>query len=412
MNNYSTAKLTQEENTFSVPPKNMKDIFVGVGSTEGGETTAIVLQPYDIGIPAYLELILSHDSNTIQKYLKYIPYNPALTDATLACAYLRLRSVADEITYKTAFEHYASTRPAETPFFWKKIPFRMRLEIYSKVGYRFNQTRLFDDKALKSLLHETMRLRYDKYGLFAFTKQFMLSDIRWKPEYQILMHNCVSSIKSSQSSYIYYGGETPCETSQLMILQLNYFMTQFSTADQIRIWQRTPTKTLEIYRALDWSKISPMRPCHSVMDDSLIKILLNYGKLYDYTTPFTNYVIDSGNITLFTQSCQIPEFIISLYKILDHNYIRDVILTNGIRIKLTVDVRNHIPPDHYTIFQNSLVLTPVSSLGSHAECPVCLESLGELYCKTPCGHIFHYDCLIKWFEWSRTCPFCRCSIHS
>ncbi|XP_050294940.1 E3 ubiquitin-protein ligase TRAIP [Anthonomus grandis grandis] len=45
-------------------------------------------------------------------------------------------------------------------------------------------------------------------------------------------------------------------------------------------------------------------------------------------------------------------------------------------------------------------------------CPICsdfLTPLSDIY-STPCGHIFHYTCLIPWFENSKTCPQCRTKV--
>ncbi|KAK1315680.1 E3 ubiquitin ligase BIG BROTHER [Acorus calamus] len=57
--------------------------------------------------------------------------------------------------------------------------------------------------------------------------------------------------------------------------------------------------------------------------------------------------------------------------------------------------------------------------GSGAEeeeevCPVCLKSLviGEEIKRTPCGHLFHGECIFRWLERSRTCPMCRFDMHA
>uniref|UniRef100_A0A182I6W6 Uncharacterized protein n=1 Tax=Anopheles arabiensis TaxID=7173 RepID=A0A182I6W6_ANOAR len=47
--------------------------------------------------------------------------------------------------------------------------------------------------------------------------------------------------------------------------------------------------------------------------------------------------------------------------------------------------------------------TPYSEL----ICPICWELLSKDVCITCCGHIFHADCLLQWFECSKTCPQCR-----
>ncbi|KAJ8897696.1 hypothetical protein PR048_003046, partial [Dryococelus australis] len=42
-------------------------------------------------------------------------------------------------------------------------------------------------------------------------------------------------------------------------------------------------------------------------------------------------------------------------------------------------------------------------------CVICsdiFDSASETYI-TPCGHLFHYVCLIEWLERSKSCPQCR-----
>ena len=34
----------------------------------------------------------------------------------------------------------------------------------------------------------------------------------------------------------------------------------------------------------------------------------------------------------------------------------------------------------------------------------------ELYMQLPCGHIFHSNCLKKWFGMKKECPICRLSV--
>uniref|UniRef100_A0A182Y308 RING-type domain-containing protein n=1 Tax=Anopheles stephensi TaxID=30069 RepID=A0A182Y308_ANOST len=40
-------------------------------------------------------------------------------------------------------------------------------------------------------------------------------------------------------------------------------------------------------------------------------------------------------------------------------------------------------------------------------CPICWELLAGNICITCCGHLFHADCLLQWFDCSKTCPQCR-----
>lgn len=44
-----------------------------------------------------------------------------------------------------------------------------------------------------------------------------------------------------------------------------------------------------------------------------------------------------------------------------------------------------------------------------SSCPVCLEVFGpeSVIKKTPCGHVFHKDCLGGWLQVARSCPLCR-----
>ena len=51
-------------------------------------------------------------------------------------------------------------------------------------------------------------------------------------------------------------------------------------------------------------------------------------------------------------------------------------------------------------------------------CSICLEEFKEIMddldsglARTPCSHMFHYDCVARWLKRSPTCPLCRCEIH-
>mgnify|MGYP002384925495 FL=1 len=52
------------------------------------------------------------------------------------------------------------------------------------------------------------------------------------------------------------------------------------------------------------------------------------------------------------------------------------------------------------------------------ECTICLELIVEIYghesraCRTTCNHVFHYDCLRRWFEWQKSCPVCSSGFKS
>ncbi|KAG9444355.1 hypothetical protein H6P81_015695 [Aristolochia fimbriata] len=49
---------------------------------------------------------------------------------------------------------------------------------------------------------------------------------------------------------------------------------------------------------------------------------------------------------------------------------------------------------------------------SKESCSICLSdfSVGKEIGRTPCGHIFHPDCIRKWFNRSTSCPLCRFAI--
>eukprot|EP00842_Homolaphlyctis_polyrhiza_P006688 jgi/Hompol1/701/HPOL_000440-RA len=42
-------------------------------------------------------------------------------------------------------------------------------------------------------------------------------------------------------------------------------------------------------------------------------------------------------------------------------------------------------------------------------CPVCLEMLDgdSLVAEMPCHHLYHRDCIVRWFKESNMCPTCR-----
>ena len=45
------------------------------------------------------------------------------------------------------------------------------------------------------------------------------------------------------------------------------------------------------------------------------------------------------------------------------------------------------------------------------DCPICLEKITlKSSDKLECGHLFHKDCLDKWFMNNYTCPMCRSEV--
>ncbi len=71
------------------------------------------------------------------------------------------------------------------------------------------------------------------------------------------------------------------------------------------------------------------------------------------------------------------------------------------RYRLTTALKKEIP---VTIYYES--------------CTICLELIIEIWdteptvCVTTCGHIFHYECLKKWFTQKKQCPICRADLRS
>lgn len=39
-------------------------------------------------------------------------------------------------------------------------------------------------------------------------------------------------------------------------------------------------------------------------------------------------------------------------------------------------------------------------------CAICFEQ-GRYACELPCGHAYHRDCIMPWFDENATCPVCR-----
>lgn len=51
----------------------------------------------------------------------------------------------------------------------------------------------------------------------------------------------------------------------------------------------------------------------------------------------------------------------------------------------------------------------VEVVEGESECSICLEKFGEggEGLVLPCSHVYHKDCIIRWFERTHFCPFCR-----
>jgi HRD ubiquitin ligase complex, ER membrane component len=43
-------------------------------------------------------------------------------------------------------------------------------------------------------------------------------------------------------------------------------------------------------------------------------------------------------------------------------------------------------------------------------CPICVKDFYNDYIDLPCGHAFHSDCILSWFEKKMDCPICRMKV--
>lgn len=61
------------------------------------------------------------------------------------------------------------------------------------------------------------------------------------------------------------------------------------------------------------------------------------------------------------------------------------------------------------LFDNSSVHVMLNEFNSSSMCPICIEPfvLHCIYRKLVCNHIFHVECIDKWFVSETTCPYCR-----
>jgi hypothetical protein len=58
-----------------------------------------------------------------------------------------------------------------------------------------------------------------------------------------------------------------------------------------------------------------------------------------------------------------------------------------------------------------ITVVEITEFGDNTECSICLDNLqSKKVVKTPCNHVFHYDCIIEWMGVQMTCPICRESI--
>jgi hypothetical protein len=50
---------------------------------------------------------------------------------------------------------------------------------------------------------------------------------------------------------------------------------------------------------------------------------------------------------------------------------------------------------------------PCETEYSTNECAICLDSMNAQTLTISCGHTYHSNCLLNWFEYNMTCPVCR-----
>jgi len=57
------------------------------------------------------------------------------------------------------------------------------------------------------------------------------------------------------------------------------------------------------------------------------------------------------------------------------------------------------------------ILNFIPSTNLVGECPICLENnTKEDIVESPCGHQFHRNCIVDWFEHGNFCPVCRATL--
>ncbi|GFQ00909.1 E3 ubiquitin-protein ligase sgr9 amyloplastic [Phtheirospermum japonicum] len=56
-----------------------------------------------------------------------------------------------------------------------------------------------------------------------------------------------------------------------------------------------------------------------------------------------------------------------------------------------------------------VALPSVEVVGGGGECVICKEEMvkGREVCELPCGHLFHWVCILRWLRKTNTCPCCR-----
>lgn len=57
----------------------------------------------------------------------------------------------------------------------------------------------------------------------------------------------------------------------------------------------------------------------------------------------------------------------------------------------------------------AVVALPSVEVSGGGECVICKEEMnkGREVCELPCGHLFHWICILRWLKKRNTCPCCR-----
>jgi hypothetical protein len=61
----------------------------------------------------------------------------------------------------------------------------------------------------------------------------------------------------------------------------------------------------------------------------------------------------------------------------------------------------------------TISLVQVAATTSEEICSICLDSYkdGQNTITLPCKHVFHSECILKWFDSKSTCPYCRMNLN-
>jgi hypothetical protein len=66
-------------------------------------------------------------------------------------------------------------------------------------------------------------------------------------------------------------------------------------------------------------------------------------------------------------------------------------------------------PLHLLIYKEKDRSSPykLTNIDTESECCICMDKNTNNWVDIPCGHSFHYECIIEWNQTSNTCPICR-----